>query len=296
MKLCSTALGVTAQMEVIAMQTTRTFEEDIVQNQSNSFSSEVEYPESDGEPLGETDSHVSAIVYLLGALRFLFRNLADIYVAADMLFYYVEGKPTIYKVPDVFVVKGVGKHKRRVWKIWEEKISPTVIFEITSLSTGRVDTDEKKLLYARLGVQEYYLFDPLGEYLKPRFQGFRLVNGRYESIRTERDRSIVSRELDAILRPEGEMLRVIDRTTGQPVPTIDEAVERVDEALEQLEIETERLRLETERAQAEAERAQAETERAQAEAERADAAETELARVRAELEQLKRQQTGASSQ
>lgn len=271
------------------MQTTHAFEENIVQNQSNSCSNEVEYPESDGEPLGETDSHVSAIVYLLGALRFLFRNLADIYVAADMLFYYVEGKPTIYKVPDVFVVKGVGKHRRRVWKTWEEKTSPAAIFEITSLSTGRVDTDEKKLLYARLGVQEYYLFDPLGEYLKPRFQGFRLVNGRYESIRTERDRSIISRELDAILRPEGEILRVIDRTTGQPVPTIDEAVERVDEALEQLEIETERLRIETERAQAESERAQAESERA-------DAAEIELARVQAELEQLKRRQAGQSSQ
>jgi len=252
--------------------------EDVVHNQNNPSFGEIEYPEADGEPLGETEFHIAAILYLFGALRFLYRNIADTYVAADMLFYYVEGSSTIYKVPDVFVVKGVGKHKRRVWKTWEEKVAPAVIFEITSASTGRIDTDEKKQLYARLGVQEYYLFDPLGEYLKPRFQGFRLSNGRYEAMRTERDRSIMSQELGVLLRPEGEFLRVVDRTTLQPVPTLDEAVERTDETLEQLALETER--------------AEQEAQRAQAEARRADAAEAELERLRAEFEKLKKQQTG----
>lgn len=287
--------------------------EDVVHNQNDPSFGEIEYPEADGEPLGETEFHIAAILYLFGALRFLYRNIADMYVAADMLFYYVEGSSTIYKVPDVFVVKGVGKHKRRVWKTWEEKVAPAVIFEITSASTGRIDTDEKKQLYARLGVQEYYLFDPLGEYLKPRFQGFRLVNGRYEALRTERDRSIMSHELGVLLRPEGEFLRVVDQATLQPVPTLDEAVERTDETLEQLEVETERLRIEMERAEQEAQRAEQaaqraeqaaqraeqeaqraeqEARRAQAEAQRADAAEAELERLRAAFEQLKKQQTG----
>lgn len=234
----------------------------------------IYYPESDGEPMAETDYHLSVLFYLIGALRFLFHHVPDVYVAGNMMFYYVEGNPAISKAPDVFVVKGVGKHKRRVWKTWEERAVPSVIFEITSPSTSQADLHDKKQLYERLGVQEYYLFDPLSEYLKPRFQGFRLVNGRYEPLRPERDRSIISLELGVILRPEGELLRVIDPATSQVMPTLDEAVERIDETLDQLDYETER--------------AEQEAQRAEQEAQRANRAEAELARALAELAELKR--------
>ncbi len=247
-------------------------------DQSILSKAEIYYPESDGKPMGETGFHIAAIFQLWQALRFFFRHTADVYVGADMLFYYEEGEPTIFKVPDVFVAKGVGKAERRIYKLWEEKATPSVIFEVTSRGTRYEDVAEKKGLYEFLGVKEYFLFDPLGEYLKPRLQGFRLAHAHYEPIALAKDGSLTSQELGVILRPEGAILHVIDLKTGEEIPSLEEATNKTAEALE--------------RAEAETQRAQAETQRAQAEAQRADAAEAELARLRAELAQLKKQQTG----
>lgn len=225
----------------------------VTQEKQDQFSQIIHYPESDGKPMGETSIHIAAILYLLGALQAYFRHVPDLYVAADMLFYYEEGDPTVYKVPDVFVVKGVEKHDRRTYKLWEEKRPPSVIFEITSRGTRWEDTGEKKGLYAELGVREYILFDPQGEYLKPRLQGFHLIQDFYQSLPLNKDGSLTSQELGLILRPDGNLLRLIDIPTGEPVPTLNEALEQKDEA--------------------------------QA---RAETAEAELARMRDELERLKR--------
>lgn len=220
----------------------------------------IHYPESDGKPVGETDFHIAAIFYLRGALRAFYRHMTDHYVAADMLFYYEEGEPTIYKVPDVFVVKGISKEDRRVYKLWEEKAPPCVIFEITSRSTRWEDTGEKKGLYAELGVREYFLFDPLGEYLKPRLQGFRLVQGAYQPMPLTSNGALHSLELGLILQPSDKLLRLVDPATGETLPTLDEAIES--------------------KIEAEA--------RASAEAQRAANAEAELARLRQEMADLKR--------
>jgi len=248
------------------------------QDKSISAKPEIYYPESDGKPMGETDWHIAVILYLRQALRFFFRHNPDIYTAADMLFYYEEGEPTIFKVPDVFVVKGVSKHNRRTYKLWEERVTPQVIFEITSRGTRLEDVSEKKGLYEYLGVQEYFLFDPLDAYLKPRLQGYRLTRGQYAPMPLAKDGTLTSRELNIRLRPDGELLRVVDPATGETVPSLEEATEKTVEALEL--------------AQAEAQKAQAEAQRAQAEAQRANAAEAEVARLQAELEKLKRQSAG----
>jgi len=234
----------------------------------------IHYPESDGQPMGETDFHINAILYLRQALRYFFRQVERVYVAADMLFYYEEGNPAVFKVPDVFVVKGIARHDRRIYKLWEEQIAPCAVFEITSRSTRFEDLGAKRDLYERLGVHEYFLFDPLGEYLSPRLQGFQLIGGYFRPVELSAGGALFSQELGLTLRPEGNFLRLVDSHTGQVLPTLDEALDQ--------------LLATTERAQAEAERAQAEIERAQAEAERANAAEAELARLRLELERMRK--------
>ena len=57
-----------------------------------------------------------------------------------------------------------------------------MIFEVTSSKTRKEDSVTKRDLYAKLGVLEYFLFDPLGDYLKPRLQGYRLEDDRYSPI------------------------------------------------------------------------------------------------------------------
>lgn len=230
--------------------------------------SDVHYPESDGQPIGETQFHVTAILYLYQALQSFFQKNDEVYVAADMLFYYEEGNPSAVKVPDVFVVKGVSKHMRRTYKLWEERVAPCAVFEITSRSTWLEDFGNKRALYETLGVPEYFLFDPEDEYLSPRFQGFELVEGHYRPILPEADGTLRSQVLGVILQPDGTMLRVVDPANREMIPTLAESVQQI---------------------QSERERAQAEAEKAQAEAKRADEAERKLAELQAELERLKGQ-------
>jgi len=222
---------------------------------------DVLYPESDGEPMGETDFHIGAIIYLREALRYFLRDDPTAYVAANMLVYYDEGDPHAFKVPDVFVVKGIQPYDRRTYKLWAEQMAPCVVIEITSRSARLEDTGTKRALYEMLGVGEYYLFDPLDEYLRPRFQGLRLVRGRYEPMPLRRDGTLVSEALGAVLRPDDQRLRVVDPATGTVVPTLAEALYL----------------------------ARVEAERAEVEAAHAHAAEAEAARLRDELDRLRGQ-------
>jgi len=187
---------------------------------------EIEYPESDGQPIGETDFHITATLLLLQMLRDHFENEPQIYVASDMMFYYEPGNPRAVKAPDVFVVKGVGKHKRRVYNLWEEQAVPCTIFEITSKQTAQADLTTKYELYERLDVKEYFLFDPLDEYLKPRLQGFTLVQGRYQALPLSVEGELMSRELGLSLRPQGDLLRLVDFYTGQMLATSREETKR----------------------------------------------------------------------
>ncbi|RME41817.1 MAG: Uma2 family endonuclease [Caldilineae bacterium] len=228
----------------------------------------IHYPESDGAPMGETDFHITVILYLRQALRFLFRHAEQTYVAANMFFYYEEGNPAAVTAPDVFVVKGIPKHDRRIYKLWEEKVAPCTVFEITSRSSRLEDLGTKRALYEMLGVKEYFLFDPLSEYLSPPLQGFEREEGLYRPLPLSAEGTLFSRELNIILKPEGSLLRVVNADTGEPLPTLDEAVELAHQEME---------------------RARLEAQRAEAEAQRAEAAEAEAARLRAELERLRRQ-------
>ena len=151
---------------------------------------DVHYPESDGQPMGETETHGNETWELIQALRHFLRDQPDVYVGGNLFVYYEEGNPRAVVCPDVFVARGVPKlvtrggreEKRRTYKLWEEGRAPSMVIEVTSKSTRDEDEEEKKVKYARLGVEEYFLYDPLGEYLEPRLQGFRLLGDRYRPI------------------------------------------------------------------------------------------------------------------
>ncbi|MGG6269814.1 Uma2 family endonuclease [Leptolyngbya sp. AN03gr2] len=141
---------------------------------------EIEYPESDGRPMAETDFQRAYLIYSVSVLDLYFQNQSDVYVSGNILIYYEEGNPKACISPDVFVVQNQDKRKRRSYKIWEEgEKYPNFVLEITSKSTVNEDQGSKKGLYAFWGVQEYFQYDPTGDYLKSRLQGFRLIEGNY---------------------------------------------------------------------------------------------------------------------
>jgi hypothetical protein len=93
----------------------------------------IDYPESDGRPMGETDWHIEWTLRLRDMLKLRNRG-QKVYVASDLLLYYNEGVPRDFVVPDGFVVLDCEQRPRRVFKTWEEQRVPNVVFEFTSAS------------------------------------------------------------------------------------------------------------------------------------------------------------------
>jgi Uma2 family endonuclease len=149
---------------------------------STTATTQMHYPETDGKPMAETDVHIDTLIYLREALEDYFRDAPQIYVAGNVLLYYEEGNPVACAAPDVFVVQGVAKRERRIYRLWEEGQPPAVVFEITSQGTRLEDLGTKRAVYAMLGVQEYFLYDPLEEYLRPPVQGYQLHEGEYQRL------------------------------------------------------------------------------------------------------------------
>ena len=139
----------------------------------------IEYPSGDGKPMAENDAQLAAILYGIGTLRVYYRDRDDVYVSGDLLMYYVEGNPRVSVAPDVFVVFGVEDRVRMNYKVWEEGKAPDFVLEVASKSTWREDLGRKRDIYARLGVKEYWMYDPTGEYFSPVLQGLRLAGGAY---------------------------------------------------------------------------------------------------------------------
>ena len=194
---------------------------------------EVEYPAADGQPMAETGFHVTTLTHLFSMLRTFFARYLDVYVGANMFMYYEEGEPNKKVAPDVFVAFDVPSHERRSWFVWQEGKAPDVVFELTSRGTRGEDQGTKKGLYEWLGVQEYFLFDPLNEYLRPRLQGFRLVKGLYQPLSLE-DGQLVSERLGLRLKAREHLLDLYDLRTGARLLPPSEMMDEIAQLREEL--------------------------------------------------------------
>lgn len=187
------------------------------------------YPAEDGKLLAETQVHLDQIMYLLAVLDQFFAAAPDVFVAADLLLYYVKGDPKKRVAPDIFVARGVrdAKAKRRTYLLWEEGVPPSVVFEITSRKTRREDTGKKRDLYRQLGVREYFLFDPLGDYLHPPLQGFSLVGSDYEPMAPAANDSLQSEVLGLEVHRHGQNIRLWDPQAQRRLSSYDELAAEV---------------------------------------------------------------------
>lgn len=204
---------------------------------------EVEYPETDGRPMGETDLHRYWMVRIIELLEQRFRT-QRIYVSGNLKLYLEEGDPSRCVVPDAMVVKDCDPGRRRTFKVWEEGRVPNVVFETTSRSTKREDSTQKPKTYEMLGVNELFLYDPTQDYLRPALQGYRMGPNGYQPIEPDDQGRLESRELGLYLRIEDGDLELIDIQSGQTILTEAEA-ERA--AREAAEAEVRRLRDELKR-------------------------------------------------
>ena len=205
------------------------------------------YLETDGGPMSESDFTRDYLLYGVNVLQYYFRHQENVYVSGHLFIYYEKGVPDAVVSPDVFVIKGVSNKKRRIYKVWEEDNKvPNWVLEVTSASTRYTDTESKPQKYADMGVAEYFQYDPTGDYLQPQqLQGFRLVNGKYESIVPEFGQegvlSIPSEVLGLQLHLISGSLRFYDPVTKKLLPSYSQtrreaelAQQRLNNAVSQL--------------------------------------------------------------
>ena len=194
--------------------------------------------------MADNTRQAQAMIEFGAMLKRHYRDRDDVFYAVDLLVYYSEPDPEAKVAPDALVALGLPAGDRDSYKVWVEGKVPDFVLEVASPSTAAKDRKEKKALYRRLGVGEYWLYDPTGGLHKPRLRGFRLTAaGRYAELVGRRGPgkalAFASPCLGLELHFDGERLRMWDPAEGTYILSILELDAAWREALERLEAEAE---------------------------------------------------------
>ena len=110
----------------------------------------------------------------------------DVFLDVNTIICYDPSNLNIRVSPDIYIAFGVEAtaiRPRKIYLPWEVGKPPDWVIEIASSSTGREDVGRKRVIYAQVGVPEYWRFDPTGgEYHGVALAGERLVGGEYQPI------------------------------------------------------------------------------------------------------------------
>ena len=204
-------------------------------------------------------------------LRERYEDSPDVFVSTGGYVSYDITNGNRRVAPDCYIAfdvdaAGIYANLPNFW-IWEIGKAPDFVMEVASPSTAANDLGWKRELYQRLGIQEYWRFDPTGGnlYGQP-IAGERLVAGQYEEYELQYgDEASVrahSELLDVVFHWNGQEFDALDPATGVTIDKLAAAEARAIVAEAELNLE--------------------QAARSQAEA-RANAAEAELARLRAQL-------------
>src|SRR4051794_20596997 len=185
---------------------------------------EVEYPDSDGEPMAENTLQWEWIVTIKAGLDTVFLDVPDVFVASDLFWYPIEGDNKTRTAPDALVAFGRPKGDRGSYMQWREGgIAPQVVFEVLSPGNRFGEMARKFAFYERFGVEEYYQLnpDPL------EIQGWRRQGDALAEI--PEMHGWVSPRCGIRFERSGDDLRVLG-PDGRPFQTYVEVVSRAEEA------------------------------------------------------------------
>ena len=135
----------------------------------------------------EQELAVQEILGLLASRFTDFGQRPDTFLSSNTILCYDPRNLNVRVAPDVYLAFGVDAQAirpRKLYLPWEVGKPPDWALEVASASTAREDTGRKREIYARIGVPEYWRFDPTteGRYHGERMAGERLVNGEYQPI------------------------------------------------------------------------------------------------------------------
>lgn len=197
------------------------------------------------------------------SLRERYQAHDDVFVSNAVFLSYDINNGNARVRPDLFIAFDVDSSTIRenlpnFW-VWETGKVPDFVMEVASPSTAANDIGPKRDLYARLGVTEYWRFDPSGGnlYGQP-LAGERLIEGRYVAfdISVLPDSSQLAHSLllnlDFYWNDAG--FDVLDPATGKtihPLEVAEEALQTAEGSLLSMEAERNEARSRAEQAEAE---------------------------------------------
>ena len=153
----------------------------------------------------EQSKEIAAVFTLLSARFTDFHARHDVFVDMGTNICYDPNNLNVRIAPDVYVAFGVDElsiRPRRIYLPWEVGKVPDWALEIASESTRRVDLNRNPAIYTRVGVPEFWRFDPSGgRYYGFALNGLKLLQGEYQPIE-------LTTEPDGILKGYSEALEL----------------------------------------------------------------------------------------
>ena len=221
----------------------------------------VDY-EEDGRYLSQNSLHDSIVHYTRSAIEqhCSWLDTFDNFLRADVQIVYKEAGKTVTIAPDVLLAKGwlpktrprssfAGEprhaprfrlHRPPSYVLADEGKPPDFVLEVVSPKNSLADLRNKRAKYLRIGVPEYFEFDPNPKQSNPPLKRYRLQPGgkawQKETSRT----GLRSRELNTDIQVNGDRLIVLDPKRSRPYERPIDAKERADREEERADREEER--------------------------------------------------------
>ncbi|MFL6290604.1 MAG: Uma2 family endonuclease [Thermoanaerobaculia bacterium] len=218
-----------------------------------------------GDHMTQGTRHGNTARQIADLLDDFFRPVPDVLVTFDLK--HLFGPGLSQPSPDVSVIRGVRNREadRESFDVIAEGVRPCLILEVVSPLSSRIrktDLEDKVALYRRAGIPEYLIVDSERRDRPFRLLGYRLGPSGYQPIAPDEEGRLLSETTGLWFQvsPDGNRVRIFEHPSGRPLLIRQEIVAK----------------------------AKASEKKAKAEAEAREAAEGEIARLRAELDRLRK--------
>jgi Uma2 family endonuclease len=181
-------------------------------------------PQLGDEILVQGGPHAKLSTSLYELIDRFFEEDSGVLVTFDMkMIWGIPGLPD--PSPDIAVIRGVRDKDevRHVFRVPEEGVRPCLVLEVVSPQYKEIrdnDYEAKKDIYERVGIPEYLIFEPsLDRGGRILLTGHRLgLDGRYRRMEPDGEGRLLSKTTGLLfgVAPDGSIL-VIDTQTGEPL-------------------------------------------------------------------------------
>ena len=269
---------------------------------------ELRLPCSEADPMPQNARQAAVTIECFDSLEARWEERPDVGLGFDQFVYWDRdydretNKAHPPLAPDLYVAFGVANRPRKVYVVWEERKPPDFVLEVVSPSSRRRDDTEKPRLYAKMGVPEFFRYDPYGK-LKPALAGFRLRRGKCPTYRRVRRKRLPNGALGvpskalglylcirpAGLKPTARSLVWYDPVAGEFLPTRSEMGARAVAAEARADASDARAEVSDARAEAAEATAEAAVAKMAASDAKAAASEARGAELEAQIEKMRRE-------